>query len=610
MALTLVPQTAQARAHTHPLGVAGAAAQPSGSPAAGDYGLTPEALHTAYQLPSSTEASATQTIALVDAYNDLTAESDLATYAEEFGLPKCTAANKCFKKVNQDGETTNPPFPQSETSLTEQEALCEEGHEASCYLVEEAEGWSIEISLDIETAHAICQNCHIALVEADSPSYANLETAENAAVALGANEISNSWAGPECVDGGCVKDSPAFEHPGIVITAAAGDDGYLNWLEEPQRRSANFPASSPRVIAVGGTRLNLTAEHNWASETVWNDGGESDRVKDGHGASGGGCSVEFAAQPWQQSVADWSSIGCGDKRAIADVSADADPYTGVAVYDSQGLGPGEEWGAVGGTSLASPLIAATFALAGGAKGVEYPARTLYENAAKSPASLHDVTVGSSGECLLPFDEKTRAPACTPAEEANASCASELICQAGTGYDGPTGLGTPAGITAFQAVEGGGEEPTGSGEGGEGTGPGGGDTDGTSSGPSASASGGGSSSSVTVTATPTGTPSIQLSGLALTLKALIALNTSRPKVAQIGFTFTITVAAHVRVSLERRVARHGHALWRALRHPLTIAAASGRNSRRLGGHGVLSGGTYRLTLTPVDGAARSIVFEIS
>ncbi len=617
LALALVPQTAQARSHTHPLGVANAPAQRSGSPAAGDFGLTPEDLHAAYQLPLSTETSSSQTIALVDAYNDLTAESDLETYDEEFGLPKCTAANKCFEKVNQNGEATSPPFPQSQSSLMKEEKLCEEGHGEACFLVEEAEGWSVEMSLDIETAHAICQNCHIALVEANSPSYVNLEAAEDAAVQLGASEISNSWAGPECVEGTCVEDSSAFKHPGIVITAAAGDDGYLNWLEEPRRRSANFPASSPRVIAVGGTRLNLTAGHKWVSETVWNDGGESGGIKDGHGASGGGCSTEFTAQPWQQNVADWSSVGCGNKRAIADVSADADPYTGVAVYDSQGIEEGEEWGAIGGTSLASPLIAATFALAGGANGVEYPARTLYENAVKSPESLHDVTVGSTGECLSPFDEQTRAPACTTAAEAKASCSSHLICQAGAGYDGPTGVGTPDGITAFQPPVGSGSgEPTGPGE--EPTGPEEGGKQGespapkSSSGSGAPASGGGSSGSalLAITATPMGTPSIQLSGLALTLKALIALNTSRPQVAKIGFTFMITAATHVRVSLERRVAKRGHAHWQALTHPLMIAAVSGRNNRRLGGHGVLSDGTYRLTLAPVHGTARSIVFEIS
>ncbi len=219
------------------------------------------------------------------------------------------------------------------------------------------------------------------------------------------------------------RRQPAFDHPGVVITASAGDDGYLNWLEEPRSAYASFPASSPHVVAVGGTRLSpLGTSGEWTGERVWNDGGESGRVKDGHGAGGGGCSVQFAAPPWQRDVSDWSRVGCGSDRAVADVAADADPYTGLAVYDSSSPECTSEydtenakkelvrhtvahWCTIGGTSLASPLIASVFALAGGAQGVEYPAQTLYENAAKSSATLHDVSEGSNGECLLPFDEE-------------------------------------------------------------------------------------------------------------------------------------------------------------------------------------------------------------
>ncbi|HSZ06172.1 MAG TPA: hypothetical protein VK778_13375 [Solirubrobacteraceae bacterium] len=470
LALQLVARTAQARAHTHPLGIARAAhASAAPSAVAGDFGYSPENLHSAYQLPTS--AAGTQTIALVDAYNDLTAEADLAAYSKEFGLPECTEASGCFKKVNQEGGAANLPFPQTQIELTNAEALCREGEkrrfptlaqEEACYLVEEAEGWGVEISLDIETAHGVCENCHIVLVEAESPTYADLETAEESAARLGVDEISNSWAGPECVAGlGCTEDSSAFNHPGIVIAAAAGDRGYRNWLEEPPVPYANFPASSPQVVAVGGTSLQLGSDGEWAGETVWNDGGESEEgFKEGYGAGGGGCSVQFTAQPWQQSVSDWSDVGCGDERAVADVSADADPYTGVAVRDSS---PDCEyayeeddvihvlhWCMIGGTSLATPLIAATYALAGGARGVEYPAKTLYENEGDSAESLHDVTVGSNGECLAPFDEVTGLSGCTPAEEGERSCSSEAICLARTGYDGPTGVGTPDGIAAFTA----------------------------------------------------------------------------------------------------------------------------------------------------------------
>ena len=223
-----------------------------------------------------------------------------------------------------------------------------------------------EISTDVEVSHAICQNCRIVLVETNSPEFADLEAGEDTAVALGATEISNSWGGEEPT-----IDSAAFNHPGIVITAAAGDEGYLNWTEAKSGKKyyegADYPACSPHVVAVGGTRLTLSGGVR-QSETVWNDG---------EGAGGGGCSLKFTAQPWQQSVPDWSAVGCEDRRAVADVSADADPETGVAVYDSIPY-PEEQkgkivttelgWVPIGGTSVASPIIASMFALAGGAHG--------------------------------------------------------------------------------------------------------------------------------------------------------------------------------------------------------------------------------------------------
>ena len=448
LALQLVAQTAQARAHTHPIGITRAArAIPSAplSPAQGAFGLRPQDLHTAYQLPSS--ASGTQTIALVDSYNDLTAGEDLAAYAKEFGLPECTASDGCFRKVNQSGETGNLPFPQSAKELE----TARKGSSAARKEAEEATGWGLEISLDIEMAHAICQTCDILLVESNTPSYEDLEKAERTAALLGAGEISNSWGGSEAGETPELESSSPFEHPGIAITAAAGDNGYLGWDAESksERGYVDFPASSPHVVAVGGTRLTLGSGSAWSGESVWN----------GDGAGGGGCSTVFTAQPWQQNVSDWSAVGCATKRAVADVAADADPYTGVAVhytspdceyqYEEAKVKHVVYWCAIGGTSVASPLIASVFALAGGAGGVAYPAQTLYESELKSPASLHDVTVGSNGECSKPFTE-TGLSGCTPAEEAEKSCASKAICLAGSGYDGPTGVGTPDVIAAFTA----------------------------------------------------------------------------------------------------------------------------------------------------------------
>jgi hypothetical protein len=445
LALQLVPRTAAARARRHPLGLIRSVPLAAPSPGAGAFGLRPQDLHAAYDLPAS--ASSAQTVALVDAYNDPNAEADLKAYDEEFALPACTAGSGCFRQVNQNGETGSLPFPKTTKELES----ARKGTRAQREEAEEATGWGLEISLDIEVAHATCESCEVLLVEAGVPSYEDLETAERSAAALGAGEVSNSWAGPEVGETPELESASPFDHKGIVITAAAGDEGYLDWGAEAasERGYVGFPASSPHVVAVGGTRLSLGAGSAWAGETVWN----------GDGATGGGCSVVFTAQPWQQSVSDWSGVGCGTKRAVADVSADADPYTGVAVHDTS---PECEyqyeeakvkhvlyWCTIGGTSVASPLIASVFALAGGASKVEYPAKTLYENEAKSPGVLHDVTVGSNGECTKPFTE-TGLSGCTSVEESK-SCASKAICLAGTGYDGPTGVGTPDGIAAFKPL---------------------------------------------------------------------------------------------------------------------------------------------------------------
>ena len=639
LALELVPKTAAAFAHNHPIGMTRAASSITAaapSPLAGQLGLRPQDLHSAYSLPN--EASTTQTIALVDAYNDPNAESDLETFDSEFDLPKCTRANSCFEQVNQEGHSSPLPFPRTTGELATQRTLCEkEKTEAACLPVEEAEGWSVEISLDIETAHATCQNCHIALVEASSSEYGAFDAAENTAVNLGANEVSNSWGGPECVEGfGCVGEDSAFNHPGVVIAASAGDDGYLNWLAEPPSSPyADFPAALPQVVAVGGTRLNtLGTKGEWTGESVWNDGGESEGSKDGYGAGGGGCSTQFTAQSWQQAVPDWSQVGCGSNRAVADVSADGDPYSGVAVYDSSKscTTPYREggkthvlahWCTIGGTSLASPLVTATFALANGAHGVKYPAQTLYENAAKSPSSLHDITLGSNGECALPFDEETGLQECEPAEDAQTSCSSHLICLAGPGYDGPTGLGTPDGLAPFEPAAGapseespGEESPGEEGPAEEGAGEEGpGETNSpvpsktpTSSTSTVTASSASNVNTVTTRSMPA-TPAVQLTELALTINAVIALNKNHPKIAALAFTFTLNLAARVHTTLEERVGRHRHQHWQTVGHSLTIAALSGVNRKHLAGGGMLRPGTYRLTLAPAGGATRSMIFKI-
>ncbi|HMD52594.1 MAG TPA: S8 family serine peptidase [Solirubrobacteraceae bacterium] len=644
LALRLVPRTAEALARTHPLGIIRARPLKVRTPAEGAFGMSPQDLHSAYDLP--TTAPSEQTIALVDAYNDPNAEGDLKAFDEEFGLPECTAADHCFEQVNENGnaETANLPFPKTEAELeTFRKGTAEQVEKADF-----ATEWGVEISLDIETAHSICQSCHILLVEAESSAFLNLVNAERTATAK-AQEVSNSYGGAETVlrvkeeKGEVSHDVPPFNHPETVITAAAGDGGYLNWDgPEGAEEHAEFPASSPNVVAVGGTRL-LVKEGSWKSESVW----------DGNGGGGSGCSAGFSAPTWQQSVADRSEVGCGEKRAVADVSADAAPYSGVAVYDTspeceftydepEGVKHVEHWCTFGGTSLAAPLIAGVFALAGGAHGVAYPAETLYENEVGLPGSLHDITTGSNGECHKPISEG--AFTCTASEEAK-SCKQELICLAAPGYDGPTGVGTPDGVEAFKPAkheeggegekkgeekgeEKGGKEKGGEGEkkgeeekpigGGESQPPGGG------GGGSAPVSGGGAGSGGSAGSTsgstsgsgssPGGTAGkavpAKITALSLTARAHAALARTHPRFSSVGFTFTISIGARVRVTLAIKVRRHGRTVWQTIPTTLTVQLGAGCHGLHLSGGKGLAPGVYRLTVTPSGGTARSLQFRIA
>jgi hypothetical protein len=537
-------------------------------------GTTPAHLRSAYGLSGTPAPPSTQTIAIVDAYDGPNAEADLAKFSSQFGLPACSKANGCFSKVNQEGKSSPLPPYKGEA--------------------EEA-GWALEIATDVQTAHAVCPSCRILLVEAKSNKNADLYPAENMAAKLGATEISNSWGAGEPA-----KDEPAFNHPGVVITASAGDSGYLNWLESGN--SANYPASSPRVVGVGGTRL-LESSGKWEGETEWNDGGEESGKKTGAGASGGGCSGVFTAPLWQQQASTWSGIGCST-RAVADVSADADPYTGVDVYDSTPLQGNSGWTVVGGTSVASPIIAATFALAGGAHGVEYPARTLYENAAAAPGAwLHDVSSGSNGRCTHPFNQYTGASGCTTSEEA-ASCSSRGICLAGTGYDGPSGVGTPRGIGAFQL-------PTESKEAAREESGGGSAPGANQSAPAAPEAGSGVVSTREASPQPTPAPPapVKVSRLKLTRKAAPARTRRRPRVARVGFAFTLSAPARVTVTLAswRRSRRGGR--WRLVAVPVTFDGNAGRQRRNLNARRALAAGRYSLTVTPAFGVPASLVFRV-
>jgi hypothetical protein len=286
-------------------------------------------------------------------------------------------------------------------------------------------------------------------------------------------------------------------------------------------------------------------------------------------------------------------VGCASNRAVADISADADPYTGIAVYDSTENSEGDKgWAVIGGTSVASPIIASVFALAGGAQGVDYPARTLYEGAVNAPGSLHDVTSGSNGACRRAFDEETGTSGCSIAEQAQ-SCASGAICLARSGFDGPSGLGTPNGTGAFRPSS----QPPGA-EGSIATSPS------PASGPTGAATPG---AAPATSAIAVQTPA--LSALTLTRSAIAALNRARPRISRVSFTFALNVAARVRVTLAKRVRVRGRTQWKPVSPVLTLRASPGRVRDHLSGRSVLSGGRYRLTLSPARGNAASIVFQI-
>lgn len=391
-------------------------------------GLTPGDLATAYGL--TTTGGHGQTVAIVDAYNDPHINADLQTFDSHYGLAACSTTNGCLRVVNQTGGAAPP--------------------------ANDTKGWSVEESLDVEAVHSVCQGCKIILVEANSDSDTDLGIAENKAVALGANEVTNSFGGPE--GGSNTTFQNAFNHPGVVITASAGDDGYYDYDLLGSVNQPSIPAAYNTVVSVGGTSLYLGQAATRQSETVWNDNGARDYdqqlVGAPLGASGGGCSTKFTAQRWQTSLSTWGSTGCGSKRLDSDVSAVADYLTGLDVYDSfscSGCSPAPGWFTIGGTSLSSPIIAAAYALAGGARGVRYPALTLYGHQGKA----YDVTTGGDGWCAgagaagCPNPNSQGFGVVDCAYTASGAVAvGDRACDALTGFDGPTGVGSPNGLAMF------------------------------------------------------------------------------------------------------------------------------------------------------------------
>jgi Putative Ig domain len=330
-------------------------------------GYGPSQLQSAYNLTAASAANgAGRTIAIVDAYDDPTAASDLAAYRSAAGLP----AVPRFAKLNQNGQASPLPSP-----------------------APLGDDWTLEESLDLDMASAICPLCNIVLIEANNDASNGLFVAENTAASM-AGYISNSWGGGESATD-TTLDSSYFNHPGDVITASAGDSDF----------GVIYPAASPNVVSVGGTRLSTAANSRGWTESVWNSA-------PGEG-TGSGCSAVEPRPSWQTAL---GLPGCS-RRIDNDVAADADPATGVAVYDTSNGNGG--WNEVGGTSASSPMLAAMFALAG--KPGNTPAQDIYTHT----GNFFDVTSGNDG-----------------------SCSPAYLCTAQAGYDGPTGIGTPNGIAGL------------------------------------------------------------------------------------------------------------------------------------------------------------------
>lgn len=328
-------------------------------------GYQPSQLQAAYGLTGMT---ASTTVAIVDAYASPNAAADLTAYRTQFKI----GGTRTLSQFNQTGGPITT--------------------------VRGNTGWGQEEMLDLEMISAICPACNIIYVGANSASFADLATAVDMAASLHASVISNSYGGSEFSTEATIASH--YNHPGVAITVSSGDSGY----------GVQIPAAFNTVTAVGGTTLTLKADGlTRDSETVWS-------------GAGSGCSAYIAKPSWQVDTA------CGN-RTVADVAAVADPYTGVAVYDSYGSRRGFNWFVFGGTSVAAPIIGAVYALSGNTAGnplslpPSVPAILAYTNA----GSLYPVVSGSNG-----------------------TCGGSYLCTGGSGYDGPTGNGTPDGSKGLSA----------------------------------------------------------------------------------------------------------------------------------------------------------------
>jgi len=337
---------------------------PGATPDAGPTGIFPAKMKAAYGFNKITNYGAGQIIAIVDAYDDPNAEADFGTFNTEFKLPVCTTANGCFKKIFQTGTT-----PPADTT-----------------------GWSNEIAIDIQWAHAIAPAAKIYLVEANSNSFNDLLASVDVAVSSGASVVSMSWSGGEASNE--TSSDSHFEVQHVVFVAASGDGGH----------SVGYPAASPFVVGVGGTSLTINNSTGaWVSETAWS-------------GSGGGQSA-YETEPSYQ-----TGVQTSGKRGVPDVAYDGNPDTGVPAYNSYTCAGAcyTGWDQWGGTSIGTPQWAALFAIANSSRHAASKSRLTTPQVDLYPVAegdYHDITSGTNGSC-------------------------GTLCTAKTGYDYVTGLGSP------------------------------------------------------------------------------------------------------------------------------------------------------------------------
>ena len=561
LALQLVAVSAEAQRHTHPIGMVrrAARARPAvPSPKTGELGLRPQDLHSAYSLPTS--APGEQTIAIVDAYNDPRAEADLKTYSEEFGLPLCTAENGCFSKVSQ--ETGEPlPFPKTVKELEEAKASpSEEAKEEA----EEAAGWAVEISLDIESAHATCQSCRILLVEADSPGQRRPRRGRAAGRGARRNRDLELVGHRRAGDRSRQRRTSAVRRSGDRDHCLGGRRRLPQLGRRTRLRTQHHPV--PGSLAA----RRLGRRHAAGAARPRRDLAGRDGLERAGAQEGAAAACASRPPPGSSRRPTGARVGCGTKRAVADVSADADPYTGLAIYDSDAPGELCETRYLEGKTEKSLPHWCTLRrhqpglpdrrLGVRARGRRERRRAAGGNALREPPRKPRPLPRRDGRIerqmrLLQRRNRASRTARPPKRRPPAAPRRSRASR----RPATTGLRASARRTASPA----------------------------SSRPARSHAGERSRAGrqrrrranaprpprrpPRRAAPPTPTVSVQLSALGLTAPALLALSRHRPAAGRIAFSFVLNVPARLRVTLSRRVRSHGRVRWVSAAPAATVPA---------------------------------------